>query len=39
MKSRLAPHLSIDAVDQLGNKFHREDNKTGSFIASPSDHP
>jgi hypothetical protein len=39
MKNRLAAHSSIDAVDQLGNKFHRENNKTESFIASPSDPP
>ena len=39
MKNRLAAHLSIDAVDQLGNKFHHENDKTDSFIASPSDHP
>ena len=39
MKNRLTAHLSIDAVDQLGNKFHRENDEAGSFVASPSDHP
>jgi hypothetical protein len=39
MKNRLTAHLSFDAVDQLGNQFHRENDETGSFIASPSDHP
>jgi len=39
MKNRIAAHLSIDAVDQLGNRLHRENDEAGSFIASPSDHP
>jgi len=39
MKNRLTAHLSIDAVDPLGNKFHRENDEAASFIASPSDHP
>jgi hypothetical protein len=39
MKNRLTAHLSIDAVDQLGTKFHRENDEAGWFIASPSDHP
>jgi hypothetical protein len=36
MKNRLAVHLALDGVDQLGNKFHRENRKAASFIASPS---
>ena len=39
MKNHLAIHLSIDAIDPLGNKFHRENHEAASFIASPSDHP
>jgi len=37
MKNLLTVDLSLDGVDQLGNKFHRENREAGSFIASPSD--
>jgi hypothetical protein len=36
MKNQLVARLSLDGVDQLGNKLHRENKETGSFIASPS---
>jgi hypothetical protein len=39
MKNRLTTHLSIEAVDQLGNRFHRDIDQAGLFIASPSDQP
>src|SRR5206468_2863203 len=39
MKNQLAVRLSLDSVDQLGNKFHRENRETGSFIASPFELP
>jgi hypothetical protein len=39
MKNRLTTHLSIEAVDQLGNRFHRDIDEAGLFIASPSDQP
>jgi hypothetical protein len=39
MKNLLTVDLSLDGVDQLGNRFHREHRETGSFIASPSDIP
>src|SRR3984893_10364481 len=37
MKNLLTVDLSLDGVDQLGNKFRRENREAGSFIASPSD--
>jgi len=39
MKNLLTVDLSLDGVDQLGNKFRRENRETGSFVASPSDIP
>src|SRR5439155_24599491 len=39
MKNLLTVDLSLDGVDQLGNKFRRENRETESFIASPSDIP
>jgi hypothetical protein len=39
MKNLLTVDLTLDGVDRLGNKFHRENREMGSFIASPSDHP
>src|ERR1700737_3079938 len=38
-KNLLPVDFSLDGVDQLGNKFRRENRETGSFVASPSDIP
>jgi hypothetical protein len=39
MKNQLAAHLSFDALAKRGDKFHRENDETRSFIVSPADHP
>jgi hypothetical protein len=39
MKNQLTVDLTLDGVDPSGNKFHRENRETGSFIASPPDVP
>ena len=39
MKNELAVRLSLDGVDQLGNRSHRENKETGAFIASPFERP
>jgi hypothetical protein len=39
MKNQLAAHLSLDSLAKRGDKVHRENDETRSFIVSPADHP
>src|SRR5438105_3840016 len=39
MKNQLTVDLTLEGIDPFGNKIHRENRETGSFIASPRDIP